>query len=122
LAGDARVAFYVCLNIEHMPHRQPIDEHLGGHASLVPDPLNYGWRDYGPRIAIWRLIESLDRHGIRASALVNSEGAPRYPQTIEAGPARGWAWFTHGGTNSRLQTCMTAEQERVGPTEVVASD
>jgi allantoinase len=122
LAGDARVAFYVCLNIEHMPHRQPIDEHLGGHASLVPDPLNYGWRDYGPRIAIWRLIESLDRHGIRASALVNSEGAPRYPQTIEAGPARGWAWLTHGGTNSRLQTCMTAEQERVGLTEVVASD
>ena len=77
---------------------------------------------YGPRVAIWRLIESLDRHGIRASALVNSEGAQRYPQTIEAGPARGWAWLTHGRTNSRLQTCMTAEEERVGLTEVVASD
>ncbi len=34
---------------------------------LAPDPLNYGWRDYGPRVGIWRLIDSLDRHGLRAS-------------------------------------------------------
>jgi allantoinase len=30
-----------------------------------PRILNYGWRDYCPRVGIWRLIESLDRHGMR---------------------------------------------------------
>ena len=107
----SRVAFYVCLNIEHMPHRQPIDEHLGGHASLVLDPLNYGWRGYGPRVAIWRLIESLDRHGIRASALAITRRArsatrrPSKPARLEGGRGSPTGEPTPG-----LQTCMTARR------------
>ena len=60
---------------------------------LVPDALNYGWRDYGPRVGIWRMIESLDRYGIRASVLLNSMAATRYPQVIKAGVERNWAWL-----------------------------
>jgi len=108
--GDARVAFYVGLNIEHFHVDSPSTSIWEGTASLVPDPLNYGWRDYGPRVAIWRLIESLDRHGVRASALLNSEAAQRYPQIVEAGRAREWTWLAHGKTNSTLQTCMTADE------------
>ena len=64
---------------------------LEATASLVPDPLNHGWRDYGSRVGIWRVIDGLDRHGTRASALVNSEAAERYPQIVAAGRARDWA-------------------------------
>ena len=64
----------------------------------MPDPLNYGWRDYGTRVGIWRLIERLDRHGIRASVLLNSDVAERYPQIIEAGRRANWAWLAHGRT------------------------
>ena len=81
------MAIYVGLNVEHFQVDRPSTSIFEGTASLVPDPLNYGWRDYGPRVAIWRLMESLDRHRIRASVLLNSAVCTRYPQIIEAGPA-----------------------------------
>ena len=55
-------------------------------------------------MGIWRLIEIFDRHGIRPSVLLNSEVAERYPQVIQAGLDRGWAWLAHGRNNSTLQT------------------
>ena len=117
--GGARVAFYVGLNIEDFHVDSPSTSLWEGTASLVPDPLNYGWRDYGPRVAIWRLIETLDRHGIPASALLNSEVYERYPQIVEAGRARDWAWIAHGKTNSRLQTGMHIDEERAFLADVV---
>ncbi|MEV0700102.1 hypothetical protein AB0I53_19645 [Saccharopolyspora sp. NPDC050389] len=38
----------------------------------MPDLLNHGWRDYGARVGFWRVMESLDRHGIRASVLLTA--------------------------------------------------
>jgi allantoinase len=80
LAGGARVAFYVGLNVEHFLVDRPSTSLNADTASLVPDPLNYGWRDYGPRVGIWRTIQSLDRHRMRASVLLNSDVCARYPQ------------------------------------------
>jgi peptidoglycan/xylan/chitin deacetylase (PgdA/CDA1 family) len=117
--GGARVAFYVGLNLEHYELGKPSTSIFDGTAGLVPDPLNHGWRDYGPRVGIWRLIEALDRHGLRASALLNSDCCARYPQIIEAGKRRGWAWLAHGKNNSTLESGMTAEQERIHLKEVV---
>jgi peptidoglycan/xylan/chitin deacetylase (PgdA/CDA1 family) len=85
----------------------------------VPDPLNYGWRDYGPRVGIWRLMQIFDRHHIRPSVLLNSDVAARYPQIIKAGLERDWAWLAHGRNNSTLQTGMAADQERAYLTEVI---
>ena len=107
-----RVAFYVGLNIEHFHVDKPSTSIHEATASLLPDALNYGWRDYGVRGGVWRLIESLDRHGIRASVLLNSEVAARYPQIIEAGRRRDWAWLAHGRTNSVLHTDLDVEAER----------
>ena len=81
--GGARVAFYVGLNIEHFHLDRPSTSLIDATASLVPDALNYGWRDYGNRIGIWRLTESLDQHGVRASVLLNSDVCERYPQIIK---------------------------------------
>jgi allantoinase len=117
--GDAHVAFYVGLNVEHFQVDRPSTSIFEGTASLVPDPLNYGWRDYGPRVAIWRLMESLDRYRIRASVLLNSAVCTRYPQIIEAGRARNWAWLAHGRDNSTWQADMSADQERAYLTDVV---
>jgi allantoinase len=117
--GGARVAFYLGLNIEHYQVDKPSTSIFGGTAGLAPDPLNYGWRDYGPRVGIWRLIESLDRHGVRASVLLNSDVCSRYPQIIEAGRERGWAWMAHGRDNSTFQAGMSREEERAYLTEVV---
>ena len=117
--GDARVAFYVGLNVEHFHVDRPSTSVYEATSTLVPDPLNYGWRDYGARVAIWRLIESLDRHGVRASVLLNSEVGERYPQIIEAGLSRDWAWLAHGQTNSTLHTDLSADEERGVLTDIV---
>lgn len=117
--GGARVAFYVGLNVEHFYVDRPSTSLNEATAALVPDPLNYGWRDYGPRVAIWRLIEIFDRHGIRPSVLLNADVGDRYPQIIEAGRARDWAWLAHGKTNSILQTDMAVDEERAFLTDVV---
>lgn len=110
--NGARVAFYVGLNIEHFELGKPSTSIWEGTANLLPDPLNHGWRDYGPRVGIWRMIESFDRHGIRPSALLNSDAARYYPQIIEAGRERNWAWLAHGKTNSMLHTNMAPDDER----------
>ncbi|GGX13761.1 hypothetical protein [Streptomyces noursei] len=77
--GGARIAFCVGLNAEHYQIDRPSTSSFPGTVGLAPDPLDYGWRDSGPRVGIRRLIESLDRHGIRASAMLNSDVGERYP-------------------------------------------
>jgi allantoinase len=106
------VAFYLGLNIEHFRLDLPSTSQTPVTVGLVPDPINHGWRDYGTRVGIWRLIELLDELGMPASAPVNSEVCERYPQIIEAGVQRGWCWIGHGKTNSIFQTGMELEEER----------
>lgn len=107
----ARVAFYIGLNIEHYQVDKPSTSIFAGTASLAPDPLNYGWRDYGVRVGIWRLIETLDRYGMRASVLLNSDCCRHYPQIIQAGRERDWAWLAHGKNNSIYQVGMSVDEE-----------
>ncbi|WP_242907143.1 polysaccharide deacetylase family protein [Actinomadura terrae] len=117
--GGARVAAYVGLNIEHFLIGRPSTSIWSGTSQLDPDALNHGWRDYGPRVGIWRTIQSLDRHGFRASALLNSDAARHYPQIVRAGVERNWAWLAHGRTNSVLHADMAIDEERAVLTEIV---
>lgn len=110
--GGARVAMYVGLNVEHFLPDLPSTSIWPGSAGLQPDALNHGWRDYGARVGIWRTIDSLDRHGIRPSVLLNSMVVEHYPQIVAAGVKRDWAWLAHGRTNSTLHTGLTPEDER----------
>ncbi len=119
LPGGARLAFWIGLNIEHYEVDKPSTSIFPGTANLVPDPLNYGWRDYGPRVGLWRMMELLDKYGIRASVLLNSDVCRFYPEVIEEGNKRDWVWLAHGKNNSTLQTGMSLEEERAYLTEVV---
>jgi peptidoglycan/xylan/chitin deacetylase (PgdA/CDA1 family) len=117
--GGARVAFYLGLNVEHYHVDRPATSATPTTAGLVPDPMNYSWRDYGVRVGIWRLIELLDRLQIVPSVLLNSEVCHHYPQIIAAGRERGWAWLAHGQTNSTLHTGFDEAAERAYLTEMV---
>ncbi|WP_078856886.1 polysaccharide deacetylase family protein [Streptomyces sp. NBRC 109706] len=123
--GGARIAFYLALNIEHYRVDRPATSIFPDTSAFAPDPLNYGWRDYGPRVGVWRLIESLDRHGVRASVMLNSDAGERYPAIVRAGRDRNWAWIAHGRNNSTFQSTFQngpdREAERRYLTEVVDS-
>ena len=54
-----RVAFWIGLNIEYYEVDKPSTSIYPGTAQLVPDPLNYGWRDYGPRVGVFRMMNLL---------------------------------------------------------------
>jgi peptidoglycan/xylan/chitin deacetylase (PgdA/CDA1 family) len=107
-----RVAFYLGLNIEHFRLDLPATSTTPVTVGLVPDALNYGWRDYGVRVGIWRMIDLLDRLGMPASVNLNSEVCRHYPQIVAAGVERGWAWLGHGQTNSIMQANMGIDEER----------
>ncbi len=117
--GGKKVAFYVGLNIEHFRIDKPSTSIWPGTADLVPDALNYGWRDYGARVGVWRVMDALDKYGIRASALLNSDVVEYNPQIVKAGMERDWAWLVHGKTNSEVTAGMSPEEERDYLTRVV---
>ncbi|MFF0795061.1 polysaccharide deacetylase family protein [Streptomyces spiralis] len=106
--NGARLAFYVGLNIEHFRPDLPLLQSGGP----VPDPLSHGWRDYGNRVGVWRLMDIFDEVGIRATGILNSDVCTKFPEIIEAGVARNWAWVAHGQTNSIFQTGMAPKDEQ----------
>jgi hypothetical protein len=110
--NGAHLAFYIGLNIEHFEVDKPATSIFGATSAFVPDPLNYGWRDYGVRVGIWRMIDALDKYGMRASVLLNADVCNHYHQIIEAGRKRNWAWLAHGKNNSIFQVGMKIEDEQ----------
>lgn len=114
-----KVAFYIGLNVEHFELDKPSTSIYAGTSELKPDPLNHGWRDYGNRVGIWRMIEAMDKYHIRPSVLLNSDVVKHYPQIIEAGVKRNWAWLAHGKNNSNLHTGLDEAQERIVLKEIV---
>lgn len=119
--GGARLAFYVGLNVEHFHVDAPSTSLVESTTALAPDPMNFGWRDYGLRVGFWRILDALDLNGIRASVLLNSEVAQHYPQVIDAGRARDWAWLAHGRTNSNLHTALSEDGERAELEDIITT-
>ncbi|HEY4094796.1 MAG TPA: polysaccharide deacetylase family protein [Baekduia sp.] len=113
------MAFYIAMNIEHFHPGVRATSRAAVSAALPVDPLNHGWRDYGTRVGIWRLIELLDRLNLKSSVMLNADAATAYPRIVEAGRERGWAWVAHGATNSQLWTHEDPDVERAALRDVV---
>src|SRR5918994_3353013 len=70
--NGARIALMVAPNIECFH----IDKVIPGAPSAhLPDVTGYALRDYGARIGVFRMMDVLDKHGIRATVLLNSDCA-----------------------------------------------
>jgi allantoinase len=111
LPNDARVAVVIYVNMEHFPEDRPGPSIVPQTAQFKPDPLNYGWRDYGQRVGIWRMMETMDRFGLRPSVCLNSEVCREYPRIVEEGVKRRWDWMGHGRNNTEIVNGLSVEQE-----------
>jgi allantoinase len=100
MPDGARVAVIPFINIEHFPADIPGTPLVPATAAFSPDPLNYGWRDYGNRVGLWRMMELMDQCGMRGTVCLNGEIAREYPRILEEGEKRGWAWIGHGINNA----------------------
>jgi allantoinase len=114
LPGGARVALLVYLNIEHFPIDVPHPAHAiyPGTQHMVPDILNYGWRDYGNRIGIWRMMDLLAAMGIRASVNLHADVCREYPELVEACAKLGWEFIAQSHTAASILTAIPEEQAR----------
>ncbi|MBT8447191.1 MAG: polysaccharide deacetylase family protein [Gammaproteobacteria bacterium] len=100
LPDGARIAVVPYINIEHFPADVPGTALVPGTAQFNPDPLNYGWRDYGNRVGLWRMMELMDECGMRGTVCLNSDIIREYPRIIDEGQQRNWAWIGHGINNA----------------------
>jgi peptidoglycan/xylan/chitin deacetylase (PgdA/CDA1 family) len=89
-------------------------------AELVPDPINHGWRDYGNRVGIWRLMEQLSGVGVRGTAVLNSDVCIHYPQIVDEALRLDWAIVAHGRNNATLQNHLPPDEEESYVDEVTA--
>jgi peptidoglycan/xylan/chitin deacetylase (PgdA/CDA1 family) len=110
-----RLACYIALNVEQYAFGEGLREELvaGGHE---PDVLNYSWRDYGNRVAIWRLKALFDELALPVTLLVNSAVYDGSPGVIDAFRARGDEIAAHGRTNSEAQGLL----DEAGETALIA--
>ncbi len=111
LPREAKVAVWVIPNIEHFDIGLP-GFAAGTGPGIVPDVRNYAVRDYGNRIGIWRIMDVLDKHNIKATVALNSAVCEHYPVIIEEGKKRGWEFMGHGITNSITLAGLSEAEER----------
>jgi allantoinase len=110
--GGARLALHVIVNVEVWDYERPMPRTAlpppaGG--ATVPDVPNFAWYQYGQRVGIWRLFETLQRHGARATLSINSSMCREYPQIVERAVAEGWEMMAHGVVQ---RTMATVDDER----------
>jgi peptidoglycan/xylan/chitin deacetylase (PgdA/CDA1 family) len=121
--GGARIAVWVCPNIEHyefMPAQQgsPRDP---WPRTPHPDILGYGTRDYGNRVGFWRMADMMDRLGIRCTVSLGVAAFEHYPAVMKACLDRGWDVMCHGIYNTQYLWDMPEAQERAFIAECVES-
>jgi allantoinase len=112
--GGARVAMWVVPNVEFFP----LDARMPGPSNERPTgnetiPMVREWaiRDYGNRVGIFRIMEVLDRHNIRATISLNSDVCDMRPQLIEEFKQRGWEIMGHNQRNTERLNQIPPERE-----------
>ena len=111
--GGARVALWVVpalewfpLDMKGLPFKPP-----GAMVTAYPDLRHYTLRDYGNRVGIFRIMQALDRHGIRASVAVNAAVAARYPALVQECIQRHWEIIANGQDMDHLHHAGLARED-----------
>ncbi len=97
-----RLAVHVSINVEYFAY----NEGTGlSFSPGIPQPntYNWGWREYGIRVGIWRLLDLCKEFELPISALVNSSVIEHAPRIIGALQEYGAEFVGHGRTNSEHQ-------------------
>ena len=113
---DARAALCVIVNLEHMEWSPPEGSFQAGLAGALgarpfPDYAGFAHREYGHRVGIFRVLDTLERHGIRATVAMDALTAENYPYLVRHCIDRGCEIIAHGVSVSRMVTSDMSEQE-----------
>lgn len=110
--GGKKLAFWIAPNIEFYEFDPPKNPSRPGWPKPSPDVVGYSQRDWGNRVGHWRLMELMDRFGLRGSISLSTALIDHHPEIIEACAKRNWEFFSHGIYNTRYSYGMDEAQER----------
>jgi allantoinase len=114
---DAHIAFCVIVNLEQIEWLPPTE------AVIPPSAVRYGpyprvydiheisHHEYGNRVGVFRVMEVLGRHGVKATAAVDALIAEGNPFLVEQCRQRGWELMGHGVSFARLISERMSEDE-----------
>jgi allantoinase len=112
--SGANVALWVIPNIEFFSLEERVPAGSGGTGTPVPDIPSWSARDYGNRVGVFRLMQVLERYGIRATVALNADLCAQHPAIIEEGQKRSWEWMGHNESNTRrLNEAPPGEEQRI---------
>ena len=115
--NDARVALCVVLVLEHMEWQAPegsfvVSNLAGGSAPRAfPDYARLSHREYGHRVGIFRLLDTLAKHGITPTIAMDAITAENYPFLVRHCLDRGCEIIGHGVSVSRMISGNMSEDE-----------
>jgi allantoinase len=118
--GRARVAFCVIVNLEHMEWRASADSYqppnIYSHLAMQR-PFAEFWsvshREYGHRIGLFRVLDLLEKHGVRPTIAIDALTANHYPYLVRHCLDRGCEFIAHGIAATQMITSrMSLEEER----------
>lgn len=98
LPAGARLAICPVVNVEEWEITRPMPRQVSnppGGVSVVPDIQNWGWHEYGMRVGIWRIFDSLQRRGIVPTLSINARVCETRPRIAEAALAAQWEFMAH---------------------------
>jgi allantoinase len=120
--NGAKLALWVVPNLEvfHLNTNMPGDANeRPSDKDGTPMVRQWAQRDYGNRVGVWRIMEILSKHGVRATAAVNSDLCRSMPIIIEEATKLGWELMGHCKTNTHRVTEVPPEEERAMIREVL---
>jgi allantoinase len=111
--GNKTLAVWIAPNVEVWHYDSPAGTGVSPNVgNIVPDVINYAWREYGMRVGLWRIADVLDAAGVKASVALNSAVCETFPKAIDEMKKRGWEFMGHGITNSERLAGLNLEKER----------
>ncbi len=113
--NDARVAFWLSPNVEYLEYDPPPNSGTPNYiGAAVPHPNLelYRTRDYGNRVAFWRMLDVIDKHDMRCTASLNEAVLDHFPEIRDAMVERDWDYMSHGIYNNRTLFGMPIDEER----------
>ncbi len=115
----ARMALCVIVNLEHLEWQSPegsfkVATMAGGLAPRpFPDYAQFTHREYGHRVGIFRVLDVLEKHGIKPTIAMDALTAEHYPYLVNHVQKRGCEIIGHGVAVSQMITSdMSEQQER----------
>jgi len=111
--GNATLAVWIVPNVEVWRYDSPSGQAISPNdRNIVPDVVNYAWREYGLRVGLWRIADALDAAGVKATVALNSAVTETHPKAVDEMKRRGWEFMGHGITNSENLAGLNADKER----------